>query len=139
MKRKFLRLVAILLGVAAIFLAYGLYGKLFDGDIRQYQVGPDGNNIAEWKVYHQSGATSTDLIAVKLRKRFNPFRHAVLFGLDYGADLSVTWIDARNLLVPCPKCGSFEVNCFACGSVLDVLSKGDQVARRVNSVCYSMI
>lgn len=138
MKRKFLRLVAILLGVAAIFLAYGLYGELFDGDIRQYQVGPDGKNIAEWRVYHQSSATSTDLIAVELRKQFNPFRHAVLFGLDDGADLSVTWIEARNLLVRCPKCSSFEVNCSACGGVLDVSAK-ETKWRRVNSVCYSMI
>jgi hypothetical protein len=115
--------LAVFLGVAAIFVAYSLHGRLFEGDVRQYQVSPDGKNIAEVREYHQSSATSTDLTTVELRTRLNPFRHTVLGGLDYGDDLSVSWIDSGNLLVRCTKCASFDVRNDMYGSILYVLQK----------------
>jgi hypothetical protein len=33
-----------------------LYGRLFEGQVRQYEPNPDGNNIAEYRQY--GGATS---------------------------------------------------------------------------------
>jgi hypothetical protein len=124
MKRVSIRLALVIpLAVALAFVAYGLHGRLFEGDIRQYQVSPDWKNIVEVREYHQSSATSTDLITVELRTRANPFRRTVLGGLDYGADLSVKWIDSRNLLVRCTKCGSFNVRDDTYGSILYVLEK----------------
>jgi hypothetical protein len=118
------RIFAFFLGTVGILLAaYYLYGRLFDGDIRQYQISPDGKNIAEWREYHQSSATTTDLTTVELRSRLNPFRHTVLAGLDYGADLSVSWIDQRNLLIRCTKCTSFDIKCDICGGPLYVVGK----------------
>jgi hypothetical protein len=70
-----LRVLMFVLGTVCILAtAYVLYGRLFEGDVRQYEISPDGNTIAEWREYPQSNATSTDLTAVQLRTRFNPFR-----------------------------------------------------------------
>lgn len=61
-------ILTFLVGTFSILLAaYFLYGRLFDGDIRQYQISPDGRNIAEWREYHQSSATTTDVTTVELR------------------------------------------------------------------------
>lgn len=137
MKRVSFRLVSgILLAAAMIFVAYVLHGRLFEGDILQYQVSPDGKKIAELREYHQSSATSTDLATVEVRTRLNPFRRTVLAGLDYGADLSVTWIDSRNLLVRCTKCGGFDVRSDMYGSVLYVLRK--ETEWRGVSIHYSI-
>ena len=113
----------ILLGAAFILVAYVLHGRLFEGNIRQYDLSPDGENIAELREYREGSATTTNSATVELRTRLNPFRHIVLDGLDYGADLSVTWTDSRNLLVRCTKCASFDVKNDVYGTVFYVLRK----------------
>jgi hypothetical protein len=118
----------VLLGVIAVLASDALYGRLFEGQVRQYEPSPDGNNIAEYRQYKQSGgATSTDLTTVELRTRLNPIRHTVLSGLDYGAKLSITWIDSRNLLITCNGCNPRDllVPCKNCTS-LDIVKKEAQ-------------
>lgn len=117
------RILTFLFGALGVLLVAYVYGRLFYGNIRQYSISPDGKNIAEWREYHQSSATTTDLTTVELRSRVNPFRHTILAGLDYGADLSVSWLDQRNLLVRCTKCTNFDIKCDKCGGPLYVRRK----------------
>ena len=70
-----------------------------------HKVSPDSKYIAEYRLYKHGGATSTDTKAVQVRTKLNPFRHTLVDALDYGADLSITWIDSRNLLITCPESG----------------------------------
>jgi hypothetical protein len=71
--------------------------RLFSGRVRQSVVSPDGKYVAECRDFR-------DLSTVQLRTRLNPFRHTVV-SLQDDAGLSVTWIDSKNLLVDCQKCG----------------------------------
>jgi hypothetical protein len=100
--------------VAVILALIFLYGRLFAGKILQYQASPDQQNIAEWRIYEESSATTTDLSAIELKTRFWPFRHTVLSGLDYGAKISVDWVNSTTLVIRCANCGGFEVKCDNC-------------------------
>jgi hypothetical protein len=113
----------ILLGITGLVAVVLIFGRLFAGQIRQWEVSPDQKNIAECRVYNTSSATSSDLSTVQLRTRFNPFRHTVLSGLDYGAKLSIAWIDSKNLVVECGNCGGFETKCDTCGDSLYIVKK----------------
>ena len=93
-----------LLGMSAVFLIVLVFWSRFVGKTMQYAVSPDGRNVAEYREYKQSSATSTDLSTIELRARLSPIRHTVLSGLDYGGRLSVKWLDSRNLLVTCTGC-----------------------------------
>lgn len=117
------RIVLAVLSLVAVAGIYVLQVRFFGGDLRQYELSPDAKKIAQVREYDQSSATTTNLISVELRTKFNPFRHTVLAGLDYGAEISVTWVDSRNLLVRCIKCSSFDVKCDSCGSALYVVGK----------------
>ena len=87
------------------------YLNFFSGKIRGYEISPDGRYVAEWREYDQSSARTTNLSTVQIRTRYSPFRRWVLSGLDYGAELSLIWIDSKNLVVQCGSCGGFEVKC----------------------------
>jgi hypothetical protein len=79
---------------------FWLYLRLFSGQLLEYKVSPDGKYVAEYRSYYQGGgATTTNLKGVEIRTKLNPFRHTIIDALDYGADLSIRWIDSRNLLV----------------------------------------
>jgi len=116
--------LTVVLGVVALLAASVLYARLFAGVTRQYQPSPDGRNIAEYREYKEGSATTTDVSTVELRSRFNPLRHTVLSGLDYGAKLSLTWIDSHTLLVTRNGCshGDLQVPCNNCTS-LDIIKK----------------
>ena len=104
-RRSHYLLYGVLIVVIAPLLALWLYLPLFSGEVRDYKVSPDGKYIAEYRLYKQSGATTTDDKAVQVRTKLNPFRHTLVDALDYGADLTIRWIDSRNLLVTCPDSG----------------------------------
>jgi hypothetical protein len=114
---KFFFAGAVLLAALIFHLGF------FSGKIRDYRVSPDGEYIAEWRVYDQGGATSTDLSTVQLKSRFSPFQRTVLTGLDYGAQISLIWVDSKTLVVQCGGCGGFEIKCDACGDALYVVAK----------------
>ena len=90
---------------SVVLLILWLRIRLDDGKVLEYEVSPDGKYVAEYSLYNQTSATTTNLKVVKIRTRLNPFSHTILDALDYGADLSIKWIDARNLLVSCPESG----------------------------------
>jgi hypothetical protein len=105
---KFLLGLAVMLGVLVGYLNF------FSGRIRAYEISPDGRYLAEWREYDQSSATTTNLSTVQIRTRYSPFRRSVLSGLDYLAELSLIWIDSKNLIVQCGSCGGFEAKCSTC-------------------------
>jgi hypothetical protein len=88
-----------------LLAAVWVHALLVDGEVREYRISPDGKYIAQCRFYRESSATTTDVKTVEIRTRLNPFRRRVVDGLDYGADLSITWIDSRNLLVTCQNSG----------------------------------
>jgi hypothetical protein len=89
-------LAAIVVGAAAL-----LYARMFAGRTLQYAISPDVQNVAECREYEESSATTANLITVELRGRYDPIRHTVMSGLDYGAQVSITWLDSRRLLIRC--------------------------------------
>jgi hypothetical protein len=101
--RKYLLFGVLICCVALLILWLRI--RLNGGELLDYKVSPDGKYIAEYRLYKQSGATTTDDKAVQVRTKLNPFRHTLVDALDYGADLSITWIDSRNLLITCPESG----------------------------------
>jgi hypothetical protein len=117
------RVLKSFVGAAVVFGLLIGYLKLSSGKIRGYEISPDGRCVAEWRVYDQHGATTTDFGAVQLRERSSPFRRTVLSGLDYGSQISLIWIDSENLVVQCGGCGAFPIKCDACGDALYVVGK----------------
>jgi|HubBroStandDraft_6_1064221.scaffolds.fasta_scaffold57093_5 hypothetical protein len=101
MKTNRIRVITVVLSLVVILMAFALYGKLFSGEVRQREVSPDRENIAECIEY-------ADLSTVQIRTRLNPFRHIVISSL-YDAGLSVVWVDSRNLLVQCKRCGELSI------------------------------
>lgn len=122
-KRRRPTRLKIVIGVATAFLAVGIYLRLFWGEVRDYEISPDGKYIAEWRVYNESSATTTNLSTIQIRSRSSPFRRTVLSGLDYGAQFSLVWIDSKNLVVQCGSCGGFNLKCDDCNEGLYVESK----------------
>jgi hypothetical protein len=104
-RRRYRILVVALIGVAAL-TAFWMKLLLFSGEVLDYKVSPDTKYIAEYRFYEQGGgATATNLKGVEIRTQLNPFRHTIIDALDYGADLTIQWIDSRNLLIKCPNSG----------------------------------
>jgi hypothetical protein len=85
----------------------------FSGDVRAYAASPDGRYFAEWREYPTHSATTPNTDTVQLSTRFNPFRHTVLIGA-FGVRPTVSWIDARNVLIDCDGCCNFELHCDGC-------------------------
>jgi hypothetical protein len=119
---RFRRMGKVLSGAVGVLVGVVLCARLFAGHVRQYAVSPNGANIAEWREYDESSATTSNVFAVELRPRFNPFRHRVLEGF-WATTPSLTWIDSGNLLVECGSCGRFEVKCDTCDQGFYVVSK----------------
>jgi hypothetical protein len=94
LKQFFRRLLFTALLGSAVVVIMALYGQLFAGQVRELEVSPDQNKIAEWRMYGKTSATTSPFSAIELRTRMNPFRHTILSGVDYGAELSVSWLDA---------------------------------------------
>jgi len=116
----------VLFGITSVIVLVLLYGHLFGGQTAQWEESPDHKKVAECRRYGTSSATTSELRTIELRTRFNPFRHTVLSGLDYGAKLSVSWIDSKNLMVQCGNCGNFEIKCDACSDGLYIFQKKDR-------------
>jgi hypothetical protein len=117
------RILRFFSGGVVLLAAFIIYQGFFLGEVRDYRVSPNGEYIAEWRVYGQGAATSTDLSTVQLKTRINPFRRRVLTGLDYGAQISLIWVDSKTLVVQCGGCGGFEIKSDACGNALYVVGK----------------
>ena len=87
-----------------IFLSLFVYVRVFAGHVKQTATSPDGKSIAEVRELSPLSGLDADLIAVRLRTTWNPFRRVVFSGLDYGAQITISWIDPTDLLVMCVGC-----------------------------------
>ena len=106
--RRLRRGAAILIASLIALSGLVLYIRLFAGDVRQRLVSPDGMVIAEVRTLDFAAATDGPNTAIELRTKNNPFRHSVFSGLDYGAKITVSWIDAKSLLVRCEDCAKLS-------------------------------
>jgi hypothetical protein len=75
LKQFFRRLLFTALLGSAVVVIMALYGQLFAGQVRELEVSPDQNKIAEWRMYGKTSATTSPFSAMELRTRMNPFRH----------------------------------------------------------------
>jgi hypothetical protein len=92
--------LALVLGIGALVI----YPRVSSSNVKLRLISPDGHTTAEVDVSEWGGATEAAHTGVRLRSRFNPFKHYVFVGLDYGAKVTVSWIDSRNLLIKCQNC-----------------------------------
>ncbi|HVO59978.1 MAG TPA: hypothetical protein VMT53_03535 [Terriglobales bacterium] len=74
--------------VAAIVISLALYLRLFAGRVEEMS-SPDGNKIAGYRIYDFFPATDAAQSAVQRRTKLTPFRHTVLAGATYGADITI--------------------------------------------------
>jgi hypothetical protein len=95
---------AVLVVFFSLLLILFVYARIFAGRVKQRETSPDGNSIAEVRALPALSGLDADLIAVRLRTRWNPFRRVVFSGLDYGAQITISWIDPTDLLVTCASC-----------------------------------
>jgi hypothetical protein len=109
------RFLFIVGGLLMLFLAFGLYGRMFGGKVLQRIASPDGKTIA-YLIFDGEFAAATDVAhsAVELRSRLNPFRDTVFSYVNNGATVTVSWIDANNLRVDCgDTCDRLDVDGLA--------------------------
>jgi hypothetical protein len=102
-------LPAVLVGFLAIPCFLLLYVRVFPSGIQQRVSSPDGQAVAEQILLRPLTTLDTVQTTVQLRTKLNPFRHTVFAGLNYGAEVTISWIDSRNLLVKCVKCTNLNV------------------------------
>jgi len=98
----FRRIIKAALLLILIVAASLTFARLFSGKVRQSATSPDGKYVADCREFR-------DFSTVQIGPKFNPFRHTVV-DLLYDAGLSVTWIDSKNLLIDCQKCGELYAN-----------------------------
>jgi hypothetical protein len=102
----------LLISVAVIVVGVGLlitYLGIFGGHVLLSASNPAGSITAE--VIDDSGfaaATDAGYLGVTLKTRFNPIRHYVFGGSNYGARVQVSWISDHVLLIGCDNCEKLE-------------------------------
>jgi hypothetical protein len=100
------RLIAVFV-VAFVIIAFCL--RVIPEGSGQRPASPDGRVIAYSVLNTTSTAMDADASWIELRTRFTPFRHTVFGGLNYGADVTVSRIDSRNLLIRCAKYNKLDI------------------------------
>ena len=100
------------IALASVVIACALvlfYFRTSSGRILQRLPSPDNSVIAEVdKDGSDAAATDTFYTGVALRTRRNPIRYYVFGGLDYGANITVSWLDSNNLLIKCEQCSKLN-------------------------------
>lgn len=99
---------ALLIVVGISVLAF-LYLRTIAGRVDQRVLSQDGRMVAECRTFDFAAATDTEQTTVQIRNRFNPFRHTVFAGLNYGAKVSISWQDPRTLLIRCINCKNLDI------------------------------
>jgi hypothetical protein len=86
-----------------------VYLRVFSGHVVQSASNSKGNLKAE--VINDSGtaaATDVGYLGVTLKTWFNPIRHYVFGGSNYGADIQIKWINDHTLLIHCDHCEKLD-------------------------------
>jgi hypothetical protein len=102
MRRKWWRRAGWVASV--LVLLYVLYGALLGGVTGQRLSSPGGRAVARTHWSGGAGATDANYVCVSLRTWYSPLWHCVFGGLDYGTELSISWLDSKHLLVRCGGC-----------------------------------
>ncbi len=101
-----------MLGVALVvslgLVVTCLYLRIFAGTVNQRLPSPNGQLVAEVRTLTSLSALDRDFVTVQLSRRFNPFRHIVFGGSDYGVKITVSWTDSEDLLVQCVDCDNLR-------------------------------
>jgi hypothetical protein len=119
-----------LISVVCIGMCLGLliaYLRIFGGHVLQIASNPESSVTAE-VIEDGSGAGAMDVgyLGVSLKTKFNPIRHYVFGGSNYGAQLHVSWISDDVLLIRCEHC--------------EKLNGGDILERKWDrlTICYDL-
>jgi len=94
--------LAVTIGLAVLYLRTSA-GRT----VRRVQ-NQDGDVTAEVNMDCSSAATDGCYTGVLLRTRYNPIRHYVFAGLDYGAKITIAWVGPRELLITCQDCSKLS-------------------------------
>jgi hypothetical protein len=109
MKLKWLRWPLILVACFVVGLvAIVFYLRVFGGHVLQSSRSPTGNVTAEVVNSGMAAATDADYLGVTLKTRFDPIRHYVFGGANYGADVRIAWIGDHILLIHCEHCEKLD-------------------------------
>ncbi len=109
MKSKWLK--RLLIAVACFVVGVGLlivYSWIFGGRVRQTARNAKGTVTAEVVASGFAAATDVDYLGVTLKTRFDPIRHTVFGGSDYGAHIQISWIGTNVLLIRCQYCEKLQ-------------------------------
>lgn len=97
--------LGVLFTIVVLLIGCWLYLRVFSGELLDSKVSPDGRYLVEYRLDRESSATTTDVKSIDIHTQSNPFRHNLVTALDYGADLSVEWVDFRSLRISCKDSG----------------------------------
>jgi len=114
--------VCLVLGVGLLIA----YFRIFSGRVLQSAQNPDGTVTAEVLASDSAAATDVEYLGVILKTRFDPIRHYVFAGSNYGANIQISWINDHVLLIHCDHCEKLEG-----GNILE--RKWHQV-----TICYNL-
>jgi hypothetical protein len=82
--------------------------NIFGGHILQRVPNSKGSVTAEVLESGIAAATDIDYLGVSLKARFNPFRHYVFGGANYGAQIQASWINDHLILIRCQHCENLQ-------------------------------
>ena len=103
------RRVATALGALALVLGIlFVYARVFAGSVSERVLSPDRRLVVEVRALGSLSALDANYVAVRLSRRFSPFRDVVFGGLDYGAKITVSWTESKDLLVKCVDCDNLR-------------------------------
>jgi cytoskeletal protein RodZ len=102
--KRGIRMLIGLIGLGVVGLIWGV----FSGSVQQRLTSPDNKVVAEVRQFNFRPATEAAETEVQVGSRFRPSSHTVFDGLNYGADIKISWIGSRTLLVRCGTCNSFH-------------------------------
>ena len=109
MKSKWLK--GLLISLVCFVVGVGLlivYPRIFGGRVRQTARNAKGTVTAEVVASGFAAATDVGYLGVTLKTRFDPVRHTVFGGSDYGAQITISWIGPNVLLIRCQHCEKLQ-------------------------------
>jgi hypothetical protein len=75
--------------------------------IEEAVISPDGKITAEVVSSTSAGATDVNTTYIEIHEKHGS-KHIVFGGSNYGAEITVSWIDSKNLTVVCQNCSALQ-------------------------------
>jgi aspartyl aminopeptidase len=76
--------------------------------IEEAVISPDGNVTAEVISSTEAAATDANTTYIKVHEKYSSSKYIIFGGANYGAEITVSWIDSRNLTVVCENCSALQ-------------------------------